>query len=233
MKATNPALLLYFFTCSAVILLKFLGCTFYVQGIKIILIPLLFLYYFISKNYRATWIVSLIFLFSFLGDVFNFVSIPKAPLFALYSFLLAKLLLLKLAYNDFRLLKFNNNDRFPILILSLSVVIISVTVLSLQFENLALAFSLYAIYAVVLCVLIFVSIANYIKKPNFAFINLIVMCVFSMFSDIFFIINKFYVSIFVLDLLMLSLHIASYFFMATYFIEKEDSNLLTNQTDEF
>ncbi|HQE34664.1 MAG TPA: hypothetical protein PLQ70_08360, partial [Flavobacterium alvei] len=161
MKPNSPSLFLYFAATTLVVLFKIFEWDSYVLYAKSIIIPLLFIYYFITNNYKIGRIKALIFLFCFIGDLFNLLNFTFSALGALLSFLVVYLLLLKLTYDDFRSLKFKNKDRFPVLITFLFVATISTSVLSLQFENLALDFSLYVIYAIILSLLVFVSISNY------------------------------------------------------------------------
>ncbi|WP_363269323.1 lysoplasmalogenase family protein [Flavobacterium sp.] len=225
MKPNKPSLLLYFTACILVVIFKLLEYDSYVLYTKSVIVPLIFIYYFITNNYRITWIKAVIFLFCFIGDVFNLLNFDISPLGALLSFLFVYLLLLKLAYDDFRCLKFNERDRFPILISFFFIVTISTSILNLKFEKMVYDFSLYVIYGIILSILIFVSVTNYIKKPNNTFMNLVIMCGCAMVSDAFFIINKFYLSLYVFSLIQVSVQVFSYFFMVTYFIENDRYHL--------
>ena len=225
MKCDRPSLCLYLAACILVVFFKILRMDTYMLYIKSIIIPLIFIYYFITNNYKITSIRALIFLFCFVGDIFNLLNFDISALGALLSFLLVNLLLLKLSCDDFRSLKYDKNDRFPILISSLFIAVISISVLSLQFENMVFDFSLYVIYGIVLSLLIFVSITNYIKKTNYAFLNLGIMCLCFMISDVFFVINKFYLSLYSLSLIGTTVQVFSYFFMVTYFLENDKDRL--------
>jgi hypothetical protein len=221
MKPNRPSLVLYFTACSLLMIFKLLEYDSYVVYAKSVIIPLIFIYYFITNNYKITICKSLVFLFCFIGDVFNLLNFNISPLGALLSFLIVNLLLLKLTYDDFKSLKFNERDRIPILILLLFVVLICFSVLNLQFENMVFNFSLYVIYSIILAIFIFLAITNYIKKPNIAFLNLVVFCVCSMVSDTFFIINKFYLGLFAFDFIQASVQVFSYIFLVTYFIAND------------
>jgi len=229
MKSDRPSLFLYFAACALVVFFKIMEWDFYMLYVKSIIIPLLFIYYFITNNYRITWIKALVFLCCFIGDIFNLLNFDISALGSLLSFLFVYLLLLKLSYDDFRYLKFNERDRIPILILFCFIVTICTSILSLQFENMVFDFSLYVIYGIILSLLVFVSITNYIKKPNYAFFNLVIMCVVSMISDVFFVINKFYLSLYAFSLIQVAVQVFSYFFMVTYFIENDKYLLKTKK----
>jgi len=191
MKPNTPSLLLYFTACIFVVLFKLLQYDSYVLYAKSIIIPLLFIYYLITNEYKISMIKVMIFLFCFIGDIFNLLNFDISPLVALFSFLLVYLLLMKLSYDDFRSLKFNKNDNLSIFFLLLFITIISASILSLKFEKMEIDFSLYVIYGITLSVLTFFCSVNYIKKQNYAFLNLLIMCLCFMISDIFYFINKF------------------------------------------
>ncbi len=232
MKPNSPSLLLYFIVCTLVVIFKLLEYDSYVLYTKSVIVPLIFIYYFITNNYKISGIKALIFLFCFVGDIFNLLNFDISPLGALLSFLFVYLLLLKLAYDDFRCLKFNERDRFPILISFFFIVIISTSILNLKFEKMVYDFSLYVIYGIILSVLIFVSVTNYIKKPNNTFMNLVIMCGCATVSDVFFMINKFYLGLYVFSLIQVSVQVFSYFFMVTYFIENDRYHLKTKNNNE-
>lgn len=227
MKPNSPSLFLYFTACILVVFFKILEWDSCVLYSKSVIIPLTFIYYFITNNYKITFCKTFIFLLCFIGDIFNLLNFEFSPLGALLSFLLVNLLLLKLAYDDFKSLKFSERDRIPFLISFLFIATICISVFSLQFENIVFDLSLYIIYGIVSSVLILISITNYIKKPNFAFLNLLIMCVCSMISDVFFMINKYYLPLFAFSLIQVSVQVFSYFFMATYLIENEKYLLKT------
>lgn len=232
MKPNRPSLILYFTACLFVVFFKLFGYESYVVYAKSVIIPLIFIYYFITNNYKISISKAFIFLLCFIGDVLNIINFDISHLLSLLTFLVVYLLLLKLGYEDLKSLKFNESDRIPILISLLFIIAISSSVLSLQFENMVFNLSLYIIYGIVLGIFIFISVTNYIKKPNFAFLNLVVFCVCSMISDTFFMINKFYLNLFALDFLQASIQVFSYFFMVTYFIAN-DKYLKKQNGNEF
>lgn len=220
-KPSSPSLVLYFTACFFAVIFKLLECDSFEVYTKSVIVPLIFIYYFITNNYKININIALIFLFCFTRDVFNLLDFKISPLGVYYSFLMVNLLLLRLSYKDFEVHKFVKKDRFPIIVFFLFIATVIFTVSRLHFENLVLSFYHYLFYAVVLGILFLISIINYIKKPNFAFLNLVIFCLCSMVSGIFFMINKYYLSLFVISVIQVSVQIFSYFFMVTYFIEKE------------
>lgn len=231
MKLNKPSLILYFIVFALVVLFKILGWNAYVLYAKSLIIPLLFVYYFITNNYSISWLKALILLLCFIGDLFNLLQFEISPLGALISFLLAYVLLLKLAFDDFRGLKFNERDHIPIFVLFVFVAVIFISILSLNFENMIYDISLYVIYGIVLSVLVFVSSVNFIKNPNYGFMNLAIMCICSMVSDVFFVINSFYLSLYTFSFIQVTVQAISYFFMINYFIENDKYLLNTKRTN--
>ena len=229
MKPNRPSLVLYFTACLLVVIFKLLNFDSYAVYAKSVIIPLIFIYYFITNNYKITFIKALIFLFCFIGDIFNLLNFDISPLGALLSFLTVNLLLLKLTFDDFKSLKFNERDRISMMILFVFIVVICFSVFNLEYENMVFNLLLYIIYGIVLGVFVFIAVTNYIKKPNFAFLNLVVFCVCSVISDVFFIINKFYLSLFALDFFQASIQVFSYFFMVIYLIANDKYLIRQNE----
>lgn len=221
MKANRPSLFIYFTVCVLVVFFKIIEDNYLVIYTKSIVIPLIFIYYLITNNYKITWIKSFIFLFCFTGDIFNALNFNDSGLGALLSFLMVYLLLAKLAVTNFIHLKFNKKDSIPMLILFFFIVAICTSILTLRFEKMMLDFSLYILYGIALGFLSFISIANYIKKGNYTFFNLVLMCVCFMISDIAYVINKFYFNLYTFSFINISVQVFSYFFMVTYFIEND------------
>lgn len=221
MTPNKPSLYFYFAACFLVVIFNLLGFISYMSFTKSVIIPLIFIYYFITNGYKISFVKAMVFLLCFIGNIFNFLQFEISPLGALLSFLVVNLLLLKLAIDDLRSLKFDENDRIPIVISLLFVSSIGISVLSLQYENIVFDFSLYIIYALVSGILIFVAITNYIKKSNYAFLNLLIFSVASMMSDIFYMINKFYVPLFAFSFISDSIQVFTYFFIASYFIAND------------
>lgn len=100
---------------------------------------------------------------------------------------------------------------------------LSISILSLQFDKMKTDFSVIIIYSVVLSSLIAISAINYISKSNYAFLNMLLMSVCFMFSDIFYILNGFYLSLSAFRLLEMATQVFSYYFMVNYFIASDKS----------
>lgn len=228
MKANLPSLIFYFLACTLVVVFKIIENDSLVIYVKSVIVPLIFIYYLITNNYKISGIKSLIFLFCFVGDIFNLLQFNDLGLGALLCFLFVYILLLKLAIDDFKYLKLNKKDRIPILVSFFFIATICISILSLNFERMQLNFSLYILYGVTLSLLTFFSIVNYLKKENYTFFCLVVMCSCFMISDIFFVIDKFYLDLYAFSFINVSFQIISYFFMVTYFIENDRYHMRLN-----
>ena len=74
MKSNRPSLFLYFAVCILVVFFKILRWDDYVLYSKSIIIPLLFIYYFIVNNYKINRIKALIFFVLFYRRYFQFIE---------------------------------------------------------------------------------------------------------------------------------------------------------------
>ena len=195
MKANAPSKIVYFTACFFAIGFNFLDEQALLSYSKSIVLPSIFVYYLITNNYKIDIVRGGVFLFCFIGDIFNFLKLVNSPICALISFLCAYLFLLKLVIDDFKNLKLVKKDILSILIIMFVISTICFTVLSLKFEKMELDFSAYVIYGIILSLLGFFSIVNYIKRGSYAFFNLIVMVTCFIITDIFFILNNFYLKL--------------------------------------
>ncbi len=228
MKANLPSLIVYFAACLFVIGFNFLGDQTYVNYSRSFIVPAIFVYYLITNNYKIDLIKGGIFLFSFIGDIFNILKIEESPIGALISFLISYLLLLKLIIDDFRRIRLDKNDVLSMLVITVAISIIAFSVLSLKFEDMQLDFSVYVIYGLTLSLLSLLSIMNYMKKGTYAFFNLIITITCFLISDIFFILNSFYLKLYIFSMTGLIPQVLSYFFLVNYFIENEKDKAKLN-----
>lgn len=231
MKPNSPFLVLYFITCVVAVLFKILQYDLLVPYARTVIILLIFFYYLITNKYKIKLVKVLIFGFCFIGSIFKLTLFDFSILGALFSFLIVNLLLLKLSYDDFIHIKYNKNDNLSTFVLLFFIATLCVSILNLKFEKLEIDFSLYVIYGIVLSALSFFCIINYIKKQNYAFLNLLLMVLCFNISDIFYFINKFYITLYALSFIHVVLQVCSYFFMVSYFIEN-DKYLLRSKSNK-
>lgn len=221
MKASTPSLILFFVTSALVVLFKLLNYDGLVLCGKSIIIPSLFIYYFVSNNYKITFFKGLIFLLLFVRDIFTTLNISESAMGSFICVLAVYILLLYLGQKDFKYLQFSFRDGFPIFILILGIGSICYSVLNLELENLELDFSLYVTFGIILSILSILSIINYIKSGSYAFFNAMLMCICFIITDIFFVLYKFYFYNYAFTLLSIITQFLSYFFMVNYLLEKD------------
>ena len=121
MKASTPSLILFFVTSALVVLFKLLDYEGLVLCGKSILIPSLFIFYFVSNNYKITFLKGLIFLLLFIRDIFTTLNISESAMGSFLCILAVYVLLLYLAQKDFKFLKFSYKDSLSIFILILKL----------------------------------------------------------------------------------------------------------------
>jgi hypothetical protein len=218
MKASTPSLVLFFLTSLLAIVFKLLNYDMLVLAMKSIIIPSLFIYYFVTNDYKITFFKAFIFLLFFVRDIFNTLNVRESALGSFLCVLVVYVLLIYLALKDFR---FNFKDNLRLLVLTGVIGLICFSVLNLKFERLELDFSLYILFGVILSVLSIISIRNYIDNGSYAFFNAMLMCICFMITDIFFVLYKFYFYNYVFTLTSIITQVLSYLFMVNYFLEKE------------
>jgi hypothetical protein len=225
MKASTPSLILYFFACSITILFNLMGTYTFAIYSKTIIVPSIFIYYFVTNNYKISGTKSLIFLLSFIGEVYLLMTNLHTEITPIVCFLLVYSLILKYVIEDFRKLSFNKKEVFQILGMVILISSLFVTILNLKFEKLRFDFSFFIIYAFLLGILSILSFSNFIVKPCYTFLNLILMSVCFIISNIFYVLDNFYFPLVTFKIIGNIAQLFSYFFMVNYFIGNDKSVL--------
>jgi hypothetical protein len=223
MKANTPSLIFYFLACIFTVLFNLIGQEEYLFYAKSLVVPSIFIYYFAINNYKIDLIKSGIFLFSFVGDVFILMNYNDSEIGSVLSFLIVYLLLIIHLIRGFKKRNFDKIDILSLISVIIAMVVLSITILSLPFEKMKTDFSIIIIYSIALSILICISVIKYITKSNFVFLNLLLMSVCFLLSDIFYVLNGFYLSLSVFSLIEISTQVFSYFFMVNYFIANDKS----------
>jgi cytochrome c oxidase subunit IV len=94
-------------------------------------------------------------------------------------------------------------------------------VLSLKLEKVDFSFSIFVVYAIILGLLCVLSTISYIKKHTAIFLNLVLMACCFLISDIFYVLNYFYLSLSALRATAVLTQVLSYYFMVRYFLERD------------
>jgi uncharacterized membrane protein YhhN len=223
MKANTPSLILYFIASILSIVFTLAGPDSYLIYAKSLVVSSIFIYYLTTNNYKIDLIKGGIFLFSFIGDVFILMDYEDSEIGAVLSFLIVYLLLIIHLIPSIKKIKLGTLDLISLISIIIVMVVLSITILSLPFEKMKTDFSLIIVYSIVLSIMICISVVKYITKSNFAFLNLLLMSLCFLFSDIFYVLNGFYLPLSAFSLIEISTQVFSYFFMVNYFIANDRS----------
>jgi hypothetical protein len=223
MKANTPSLILYFVACLLTILFNLVGHQEFLLYAKSLVVPSIFIYYFTTNDYKISLIKAGIFLFSFIGDVFVLMNYEDSEIGSVFSFMIVYLLLITHLIPGLKKIKLGTLDMISIISAAFALLVLSITILSLPFEKMKTDLSIIIIYSIVLSILICITVIKYITKNNFAFLNLLLMALCFLLSDIFYALNGFYLSLSAFSLIEISTQVFSYFFMVNYFIANDKS----------
>ncbi|MCC9064406.1 lysoplasmalogenase family protein [Flavobacterium piscisymbiosum] len=220
MKANKPSLILFFLALLCTIIFDWTEQDFFALYAKAIVLPAIFIYFLISSEFKIGKTEILIFLFCFIGQVFDLMDIEVSEIGGVICFLVVYLLLVKIFIQEHEKIKLTKKDILPVSIVIIFIVYLLVSVLSLQFDNLKKFNFMYAFYGVVLSVLSYFAFVSYITKGTHIALLMSLMAISYIFSDIFYIFNEYFSYSVVLVLIRDITQILAYFFMAEYFLEK-------------
>ncbi|WP_428229221.1 hypothetical protein [Flavobacterium sp.] len=220
MKANKPSLILFFLALLCTIIFDCTEQDFFALYAKAIVLPAIFIYYLISSEFKIRKTEVLIFLFCFIGQVFDLMDIEISEIGAVICFLLVYLLLLKIFLLEHEKIKLTKKDVLPVTIVIIFIVYLLVSVLGMQFDSMKKFSLLYAFYGIILGVLSYFSFVSYITKGTHIALLMSLMAISYIFSDIFYIFNEYFSRSIVLVLIRDVTQILAYFFMVEYFLEK-------------
>jgi hypothetical protein len=220
MKANKPSLILFFIALLFTIIFDCSEQDFLAIYAKAIVLPAIFFYFAISSEFKIGKIEGLIFLFCFVGQVFDLMDVEISELGGVVSFLIVYILLFILFMRGYEKIELRKKDVLPISIVIVFIVYLLIAVLSLQSDSMKKFNLLYVIYGIVLSVLSFYSFVSYITKGTHLSLLISLMAICYIFSDIFFIFNQYFSYSVVLILIRDVTQILGYFFMVEYFLEK-------------
>lgn len=221
MKANKPSLILYFL---ALLFTIIFDCTEQVNlaiYAKAIVLPAIFFYFFVSSELTIGKTEAFVFLFCFVGQVFDLMDVEVSEIGAVLSFLMVYMLLLKIFIEEREKIKLTKKDILPLSIVLLFIVYLLVSVLSLQSDNMKKYNALYTFYGIVLSVLSYFCFVRYITKGTHVALIMSLMAICYIFSDVFYIFNIYFSHSVVLVLIRDVTQILAYYFMAEYFLERD------------
>jgi hypothetical protein len=220
MKANKPSLILFFLALLCTIIFDWTEQDFFALYAKTIVLPAIFIYYLISNEFKIGKTEILIFLFCFIGQVFDLMDIEVSEIGGVLCFLVVYLLLVMIFIKEHEKIKLAKKDILPVSIVIIFIVYLLVSVLSLQFDNLKKFHFIYAFYGIILSVLSYFAFVSYITKGTHIALLMSLMAISYIFSDIFYIFNEYFSYSLVLVLIRDITQILAYFFMVEYFLEK-------------
>lgn len=220
MKPNKPSLILFFLALLFTIIFDWTEQEFLAIYAKAIVLPAIFIYFLISNEFKINKTEGLIFLFCFIGQVFNLMDVEISEIGSVLSFLTVYLLILKLFMLEHEKIKLTKKDILPVSIVIIFLVYLLVSVLSLQFDSMKRLSLIYTFYGIVLGVLSYFSFASYITKGTHITLLMSLMAISYIFSDIFYIFNVYFSYSVVLVLIRDVTQILAYLFMAEYFLRK-------------
>jgi hypothetical protein len=220
MKANKPSLILFFVGLVCTVIFDCLHWDIMAIYAKAVVLPAIFFYFMVSSEFKIGKTEALIFLFCFIGQVFDLMAVEISEIGGVISFLVVYLLIIKLFVLDHERIKLRRKDILPISIVVIFIVYLLVSVLSLQFDNMKKFNLLYTIYGIVLSILSYYCFLSYITKGTHMSLIMSLMAISYIFSDIFYIFNEYFTNSLVLFLIRDITQILAYYFMAEYFLEK-------------
>jgi hypothetical protein len=196
---------------------------------KSIIVPCIFVYYLIENNYKFDLSKVLILLLCFAGDVIILLDLKFSFIYSVYAFFMVYLLLFKFVLQDSKTINFIKKDFISISIVSFLLIFLLISILNLKFQKDVSNDRIFIIYGITLFFLSVISISNYISKGSSAVFYCALMITCFLLSDVFYVLNHFYFKLPVFEIITLSSQVLSYFFMVSYFLEKDKKVLLAKQ----
>lgn len=223
MKPNQPSLYLYFVSVFITILFEiFDKGSSNIVYLKTIAIPLIFMYFFISNNYKIKRVQSVLFLSCFVGDILVMLTPQYSGYAALYAFVAVYLLLLYYILKDFRQFKISKKKSVALIVMFLFT--FSILFLGLKLSSVGNdKFVSYVICSSSLAILSLFCFSYYIVKPTVAHFFLSLMALSFILGDLFFVVTKFYQDLLIFRIIRNTAHVLAYYFMARYFLIKNIS----------
>ncbi|WP_291144683.1 hypothetical protein [Flavobacterium sp. UBA7680] len=220
MKANKPSLILFFLALLFTIIFDWTEQDFLAIYAKAIVLPAIFIYFLISSEFKIKKTESFIFVFCFIGQVFDLMDVEVSEIGAVLSFLVVYALIMKLFIVEHEKIKLQKKDILPISLVIIFIVYLLISVLSMKFDNTKKFDYIYIIYGIILSYISYFSFVSYITKGTFITLLMSLMAVSYIFSDIFYIFNEYFSHSVVLVLIRDITQILAYYFMVEYFLEK-------------
>ena len=212
----------YILFCIATITFNTIGIMEYMTWSKAFVVPLALLLYLQHSTWRITYLKASIFLCCFLGDTYRLIMPYNYETGQVICFLTAYLLLLYYLFPQF--ISENIRQKKHMFIVTATIICLTALayfILNLNFEKLETNYYILLFYSLILSLLICVSIVEYNRKPDAVSVNLLMLTMFFVFSDCFYIINKFYLPFSLLNFIQITTQVFSYYFLIHLFLDQK------------
>jgi len=194
--------------------------------VKPIIIPSIFFYYLMTKKNNINISFSLIFILFFIGDMIIMLYSQEFMSLILAPFMFSYIILLKFIFED---INFKAKSIYTIFYAVLVFVLLSLIlyyILDLPVDKVINNNILFLFYGILLITLVTISTYTYLSNQNFNTLNLLLMAIAMLTSDLLYCINKFIFSFYIIDSLNLLAQFASYYFMVVYFNSRINTNTI-------
>lgn len=222
MKINTLSIVLYFSACFATIFFNTVGQEDYMLWSKVFIVPSIALYYLSITSYKVDFVKAGIFGFSFIGDIYRLISPNNFETGQIICFLASYILLLYYIFPSF--IQINLKHKYNILLIALIVFLLTTLayfILSLKFEKMQINMSFLIFFSIILETLLCIAIVEYSRKATNVTVSLLMLVIFFVFSDCFYIINKFYLAFSVFDFIQIFTQVFTYYFLVNFFISHE------------
>ncbi len=220
MKDRNPSLILYVAATVLALVAKVWDDEFLMLITKPMVVPAIYYYYLQTKTRNVSVTFSVAVWLFFAADMITLLFGPVGILWVMACGMASYLILSYFALTDAVVPKLN------IMNVGLLVALITVlgywlyTILGMNIESVNAHYSFYLAYGIVLVLLVAISAFNFLSRSTPVYLNLCLMSLCMLISDLFYSINKFVIEVPLLDHLNLFSQFVSYFFMVRYFVDR-------------
>lgn len=219
MKLKSVIKVLYFLACIFTILFSTIGKIDWMLWAKAFVLPSALWYYLNATNYKIDFIQAGVFLSCFIGDIYRLIFPNNYVTGEVLSFLTAYILLLYYIFPSF--IKINLRYKYNLLLIVLIIVSLSTLsyfILTLKFEKMQINILYLILYSIVLETLFCIAMVEYNRRITLVSVNLLMLIIFFVFSDMFYMIDKFYLSFIVFKFTEILTQVFSYYFLVNFFI---------------
>jgi hypothetical protein len=219
MKLQSVIKALYFLACIFTILFSTIGKIDWMLWSKAFVLPSALWYYLNATNYKIDFVQAGVFISCFIGDIYRLIFPNNYETGQVLSFLTAYILLLYYIFPSF--IKINLKYKYNLLLLVLIVISLSTLsyfILTLKFEKMQINILYLILYSVILETLFCVAMVEYNHRITLVSVNLLMLIILFVFSDMFYMIDKFYLSFIVFNFTQIFTQVFSYYFLVIFFI---------------